>query len=160
GGGCRGGKNPAPRPGHEKNGESGHNHQKSPDRAGHGVGDAPPVQLGGPQAPPRPKKSPHALPVHGGVSSRQLRLCAGAGWARACSRKWSSSEPPPRISASDACSTTAPLTMMPTWVHSFSTISRTCEVRNTVEPRDTKPLSRSRMTRDVTASTPSNGSSR
>ena len=59
-----------------------------------------------------------------------------------------------------ACSTSLPFTMMPTCVHSRSTISRTCDVRNTVEPRETNPASRSRITREVTASTPSNGSSR
>ena len=50
--------------------------------------------------------------------------------------------------------------MMPTSVQSFSTISSTCEVRKTVAPRPTHCLSVSRNTRDATASTPSNGSSR
>ena len=50
--------------------------------------------------------------------------------------------------------------MIPTCEHSFSTISSTCEVRNTVAPRSTQRRSVSRSTRDATASTPSKGSSR
>ena len=50
---------------------------------------------------------------------------------------------PKRVS--DDCSTSFPLTMMPTWVHSFSTISRTCDVSYCrAAPRS---RSRSRMTR-------------
>ena len=41
--------------------------------------------------------------------------------------------------SSDACSTNCPLTMMPTCVQSRSTISRTCEVRKTVDPRCDEP---------------------
>src|SRR2546422_401925 len=50
--------------------------------------------------------------------------------------------------------------MMPTSVQSFSTISSTCEVRNTVAPRPTHCRKVSRKTREATASTPSEGSSR
>src|SRR6266576_445999 len=50
--------------------------------------------------------------------------------------------------------------MMPTSEHSFSTISSTCDVRNTVAPCLTHRRKTSRSTRDETASTPSNGSSR
>ena len=50
--------------------------------------------------------------------------------------------------------------MIPTSVQSFSTISKTCDVRNTVAPRSTQRFNVSRNTREETTSTPSNGSSR
>ena len=58
------------------------------------------------------------------------------------------------------CATMRPSAMTPMCVDRRSTISRMCEVRNTVPPRATNECSRSLIWRDATASIPSNGSSR
>ena len=53
-----------------------------------------------------------------------------------------------------------PCAMTPMCVDRRSTISRMCEVRNTVPPRATNECSSSLICREATASIPSNGSSR
>src|SRR5262245_44083114 len=94
-------------------------------------------QLVAANSPLEPDERSDVLPVQGAVSSSHRSFCCASGSAPAFSRKRSSSEPPRRIASSESCSTNSPLTMMPTCVHSFSTTSRTCDVKNTVEPRAT-----------------------
>src|SRR5205085_10712524 len=115
----------------------------------HRVGCPRLLELVDAQPPAQPDECFEVAPVHEAFSSSQVSLEVAWASAPAFSRKRSSSVPPWRIVSSAACSTSSPRTMMPTCVQSFSTISRTCEVRNTVEPRATKPESRSRITRDV-----------
>src|SRR5262249_23686270 len=130
------------------------------DRQQHRVEGAGAAPLVDGHPPAQPDERPQVMPVHEAASSSQLSL-GGAWWsAPAFCRKMSSSEPRWRMDSSDACSTSSPLTMIPTCVQSRSTISRMCDVRKTVDPRATNPASKSRITREVTASTPSNGSSR
>src|SRR5262249_39145198 len=135
-------------------------HDGRQDRHEYRVEDPAALELVDAQAPTQPEERLEVLPVHDTFSSSQRSLWGTTASAPAFSRKRSSREPPCRIAARDACSTSDPLTMMPTWVQSFSTISSTCDVRKTVDPRATNPASKSRMTREVIASTPSNGSSR
>src|SRR5579884_969123 len=103
----------------------------------HDVGDAAALQLIDAQPPTQPQKGTEVLSVHGVFSSSQVSLGAASASAPAASKKRSSSEPPWRNVSIGVCSTRLPLTMMPTCEHSFSTISNTCEVKNTVEPRAT-----------------------
>src|SRR5262249_23754026 len=81
------------------------------------------------QPPAEPDEGLEVLPVHDAASSSQLSLRVASGSAPACSRKRCSSEPPRRIASNEPCSTSCPLTMIPTYVHRRSTISSTCDVR-------------------------------
>ena len=114
------------------------------------------------QLKPQPDEGQEVLPVHDAASPSSAEPgCGFEPWPPARCRKSSSSEPPAESAHSEPCSTSFPLTMMLTCVQSRSTTSKTCDaIRNTVDPRETNPASKSRMTREVTASTPSNGSSR
>src|SRR5262249_4803323 len=102
-----------------------------------GVDDAALAELVDAQAPAEPEERLEVLPVHGAFSSSQASFGVSSRSAPAFSRKRVSSVLPWRISSRDDCSTSCPWTMMPTCVQSFSTISRTCDVRNTVDPRPT-----------------------
>src|SRR5207302_10355514 len=106
-------------------------------REGHEVGRPGQPHVVDAQAPAQPEEGLELLPVHWPASSSQLIFGVASESAPAFSRRRCSSDLPWRRFSSDACSTSSPLTMMPTCVHSLSTISSTCDVRNTVEPRPT-----------------------
>src|SRR5262249_16868618 len=126
----------------------------------HGVHHPGLAELIHPQPPAEPQERPEVLAVHDAAASSQASFGVAAASDPASWMKRSSSESPCRIASREACSASRPLTMMPTWGQSSPPISSTGEVRDTVAPRATNPASRSRMSREVIASTPSNGSSR
>src|SRR5439155_14956875 len=136
-----------------------HQQQRGDDHGQHGIKLTAARELVSRQAPAQPENRPQLFPIHRSPSS-QLNFWLSTCSAPTTCRNRSSSEPSPRKAVIDSWQTSLPRAMMPTCVQSFSTISSTCEVRNTVAPRSTARLSTSRSTREATASTPSNGSSR
>ena len=75
--------------------------------------------------------------------------------------KVSSRDPVARTSSSDPCAMSSPRWMIPTWVTSRSTTSRTWLVRKMVrDRRETRSCSIRRIPETATASIPSKGSSR
>src|SRR5262249_52163779 len=95
------------------------------------------AELVDPEPPTEPEEGLEVLPVHGDAASSQVRAGAATASAPANWMNRFSSESPLRISAIAACSTSARLPITPTCVTSFSTISKTCDVRKTVDPRAT-----------------------
>src|SRR5262249_10524468 len=101
-----------------------------------GIDRTGPLELVDAEPPPEPEERAQVFQVHVAASSQLMvgaaTASAPASWINRFSRV-----SPWRIFSMDACSTSAPFTMIPTWVQSRSTISSTWDVRKTVDPRAT-----------------------